>query len=254
MSSVSNKYISNKEAVPIIDGDVFSNHEDKRFALGVFSSEDVLSYRPDSILQAYLKLRANVYVDQTGMLEKGVKRSDGTELDENDERSTHFVIFENVMGRVAVFACMRAIEKTADKNLILPIEEFFPEAFAVPSPDKSVEVSRFIVRHDEAKSALFARMRLMTSGLAYALKNDLGPIYGVVEPEFEKLLKHTGISLRRIAEPKLVNEYNDNNLGFEIDREKCKQRIGEAILNNMVVPVGSFSYWGDISKNKLEKK
>ncbi|MGE5327753.1 MAG: hypothetical protein ACM3KH_00285, partial [Thiobacillus sp.] len=87
MSSASNKFISNEQAVPIIDSEVFKGHENNRFALGVFGPDDVISYTPGSLAEAYLKLRANVYVDQTGMLSEQTKRVDGTELDGDDERS-----------------------------------------------------------------------------------------------------------------------------------------------------------------------
>lgn len=120
MSSAGNRYLTNKEAVPLVSGDVFSNHEDKRFALGVFSHDDILSYESNPLVKGYLQLRANVYIDQTKMLENKKKRPDGTELDEDDERSMHFVVFENRIDRVAVFACMRLIEKIADRDSKLP--------------------------------------------------------------------------------------------------------------------------------------
>jgi N-acyl-L-homoserine lactone synthetase len=246
MSSAGNKYITNKEAIPLVSGNVFSNHKNNRFALGVFSSNDVLSYEPNTIAQAYLQLRANVYIDQTKMLDSNVRRSDGTELDEDDERSTHFVVLENLMGKMAVFACMRFIEKTVDRDSILPIEEFFPDAFVTHAPNKSVEVSRFIARHDEVKYCLIAKRELMTAALAYALNNNLGPVFGVVEPEFERDLKMMKVPIRRIAEPKLVPEYNDENLGIEVDKYEFKNRVGKAAIDRMTIPVGSFGYWGHI--------
>lgn len=253
MPSVSNKFISNQQAVPVIDSDIFCGHEDKRFALGVYSSEDILSYQPKSINRAYLRLRANVYIDQTGMLEKDLKLIDGTELDKDDERSTHFVVIENKIGKVATFACMRLIEKTSQNNALLPIEEFFPEAFDEPAPINSIEVSRFIVRHDIAKYARIAKKELMTASLAYALNNKLGPVFGVVEPEFERDLKLMKLPLRRIAEPKLVEEYNDHNLGFEIDKYEFSRRLGDAAVNSMNVPVGNFAYWGIMPKDQYSQ-
>jgi len=249
MSSVSNKYITNQEAVPIIESDIFSGHEDNRFALGVFSPEETTSYTRDSILQAYLRLRANVYIDQTGMLEGDLKRHDGTELDENDERSTHLVLIENKIGRVAVFACMRLIQKTLGYESPLPIEEFFPEAFSTPAPLNSVEVSRFISRHDSVGISLITQRDLMTAGLAHVLDNNLGPVFGVVEPAFEKGLEAMKLPMNRIAEPKLVPEYNDENLGFEVDAHEFKRRIGEAAVKRMTIPVGSFAYWGKVLKS-----
>jgi N-acyl-L-homoserine lactone synthetase len=253
MSSASNKFISNEEAVPVIDGELFKGHEDSRFALAVLGPDDVLSYKPGSLAEAYLKLRANVYVDQTGMLEHGVKRQDGTELDADDERSTHFVVCENRMGSAAVVACMRLIEKT-DSRDILPIEDFFPDAFEVPAPTKSIEVSRFIVREDEAKLARRAKIELITAGLAHAVGHQLGPIYGVAEPMFERDLRLMRMPIKRIAEPKLVPEYNDNNLGFEIDKVSLVQRIGEVAVRKMTVPEGSIAYWGEMVEDEEEQR
>lgn len=251
MSSANNKFITNTEAVPVIRNNLFLGHEDKQFALGVFSPDDIISYKPDSIAQAYLQLRANVYVDQTGMLENDVKRLDGTELDSDDERSTHFVVCENLIGRTAIFACMRLIEKTDNRD-ILPIEEYFSETFTTPASIKSIEVSRFIVRHNESRHSRVAKMELITSGLAHAVSNRLGPIYGVAEPGFERDLRLMRMPIQRIAEPKLVPEYNDNNLGFQIERCDLEQRIGVDALSNMTIPVGSFGYWGDVSSRKAE--
>lgn len=245
MTSANNKFISNEQVVPVIDSDIFKGHEDSQFALAVLGPDDVLSYEPGSLAEAYLKLRANVYVDQTGMLEGGVKRSDGTEIDADDERSTHFVVCENQMGRTAVFACMRLIEKD-DARDILPIEDFFPDSFTIPAPTKSIEVSRFIVRGSEAKSARRAKLELITAGLAHAVTNQLGPIYGVAEPMFERDLRLMRLPIKRIAEPKLVPEYNDSNLGFEIDRSGLISRIGESAVKKMTVPEGTFAYWGEM--------
>jgi len=253
MSSASNKYISNTEAVSIVDSDVFKGHEDQRFALGILNSEDVISYKADTIEQAYLRLRAKVYVDQTGMLDDSAKRFDGTELDKEDERSIHLVVLENLMGRVAVFACMRLIEKTAEKDSILPIEDFFPDAFSEPAPQKTIEVSRFIVRHDKRRHARVAKRALMTAGLAYTFNNDLGPILGVVEPSFERDLIIMGLPVRRLAEPKLVAEYNDDNLGIEINKDSFRDLLGEEALENMAMSAGSFIYWGkNLDNSNLE--
>lgn len=252
MSSASNKYITNEEAVPIATGTgIFAGHENERFALGVFSPQSVLSYKPNSPEELYLKLRSNVYVKRTGMLPDDVIRQDGTELDENDERSTHFVIFENRnLGRVAAFACMRLIEKGNDGSE-LPIEDFFKgelknTSFVESAPPTSVEVSRFIVCHDNIRQSITSKQELMAAGLSHTVSNNLGPILGVVEPVFERDLKIMRIPVERIADPKLVPEYNDTNLGIEINKERFVKRLGKEILDRMSVPVGSFGYWGEM--------
>jgi len=245
VSAVSNKFISHEEAVPLVSGDVFSDHEDDRFAIGVFNSNDIMSYKPDTKEQAYLKLRANVYIDRNKIFDNNVRRIDGTELDENDERSTHFVVFENLrMGRVAVFACMRLIQKSFDMNDELPIENLFPDSFIEPAPQDSIEVSRFIVCHEKSKYSTVAKLKLITAGLAHAIENDLGPIFGVIEPDLKKVLLRMSMPIEEIAKPQIVGEYTDENLGIEINKEIYSQHLGKEALKNMTVPVGSFGYWG----------
>lgn len=241
---------SNRDAVPVVETDIFSNHEDKQFAMGVFDSKDVLSYRPGSIEEAYLKLRADVYIDQTGYLKSGVKRQDGTELDNDDERSTHFVVLENLIGRAAVFACMRIIEKTTKNDQPLPIEKFFPEIFINPAELNTVEVSRFIVRHSEARYARTFYRDLIVAGMAHTIDNNLGPVFSVVEPEFEKYLKLMRLPSSRLTGLKYLPEYNTSNIGIEADKEGLSRRLGKEVVDRMTIHVGSFGYWGQMDPNK----
>lgn len=251
MSSANNKFITHMDAIPVINSDVFHGHANQRFALGVFNSADVLSYKPNSIEEAYLRLRANVYIDQTGMLDQDLRRVDGTEMDEFDKLSTHFVVLENLIEQVSVFACGRLIEKMMHKDIILPIEEYFPEVFFEPAPHNSVEISRFIVRHNDPRCARTAKIRLMTAGLAHAFKKNLEPILCVVEPSFERDLRIMKIPTRRITEPKLVPQYNDHNLGIEIDKQLLRDRLGETEMNHMSIPIGSYVFWGNQPTYKL---
>ncbi len=266
MSSIANKYITNKQAVPVIKNDLFKKHPKKRFALGVFNADSVLGYKTNDLMRAYLQLRANVYIDQTKMIKSHLKRVDGTELDQDDKRSTHFVMFENRGdGKIAVFASMRFIIKTTADSTLLPIEDFFGSEIKKVSPIKSLEVSRFIVRHDEPKYQKFAKFRIMITGLAYTVINNLGPVFAVVEPDFEDNLAKSGVPVRRIASPKWVDEYNDYNLGLELDKSEFKRRIGSLILKkvgiagkkfnklqmaigwivlkNITISIGKFRYW-----------
>lgn len=245
------KYIPNKEAVPLIDSDIFIGHEDKRFALGVFDGDNISSYKTDSIEQAYLKLRSNVYIDQTRFLDNTSRQLDGTEVNEDDERSTHFVVVENLMGKIAVFACMRLIQKMDDSEKSkLPVEKLFPEAFTTQSaPINSVEVSRFIARHDEPRHCMVAKRELITAGLAHTVAHDLGPIFGIIELGFERDLSMMKIPLERIADPKMIEEYNSKNIGIEVNKLGLKERLGEEAISRMNIPVGSFGYWGHMSKN-----
>ena len=253
MSTVNNKNISCREAVPIINVDIFSEHENQRFAMGIYRPEDIINYEPNSMSEAYLRLRANVYIDRAGILNDRHRRDDGTEIDDNDERSTHLIVFENrLLGMSAIFACMRLIEKSSSDRP-LPIEELFTREFSVPAPDRSVEVSRLIVCHENARCAYDANRRLMISGLSYVLENELGPVFGVVEPGLAKGLGMMGVPISEVTEPRAVGGYPGENLGIRIDALGYKKHLGEKAVNNMTVESGSMKYWGVIPKDYYGK-
>jgi N-acyl-L-homoserine lactone synthetase len=246
MSSAGNKFISNKEAVPLIESTVFDRNQQSRFAIGMFSAEEVMNNRKSPTIQAYLKLRANTYIDQTRMLPEEARQSDGTEIDKDDERSTHIIIIENKIGKSAVFACMRLIEKTDEYSNNLPVEDYFDETFINdPAPISSIEASRFIVRHDEQAVRDEAKLRLMTMGLTYSMNQGLGTVYAVVEPEFERGLKAMRLPLKRLANPKQVPEYNDENVAVEIDLIGYGSRLRRHGIKPLALPVGNFDYWGE---------
>lgn len=254
MSAVSNKYTSCEEVTPIVRGNIFDDKQNSRFALGVFRPEDVIPYDANSFQHAYFKLRAGVYIDRTGILGDKYRRDDGSELDDNDERSTHLILFENrTMGRVAIFGCMRLIEKNGTNERPLPIEDLFVKEFPNPAPAKSVEVSRFIVCHDDADISNIARKRLMVSAASHVVKNNLGPVYAVVEPTLERGLKLMRLPLTRVAEPQIVGEYSDENLGIEIDPHAYHKRLGELAVRNFSTELGSVSYWGDMMELRNEE-
>lgn len=253
MSSAGNKFISNEEAVPLFESDVFARNPQSRFAIGMLSSEEVMSNRKSPTVQAYLELRANVYINQTRMLNDDVRQADRTESDKDDERSTHFVVVENRVGKSAIFACMRFIEKTDEYNMKLPIEDYFEEAFTdKPAPVNSIEVSRFIVRHDDDAVRNEAKLRLMAIGLIYSMNHSLGPVYAVVEPEFERSLQTLNIPLKRIAEPKLVSEYNDENVAVEVNKNILGLELSKHQVRPIALPLGAFNYWAKIENSHVE--
>ncbi len=140
---------------------------------------------------------------------------------------------------------MRLIQKTTNQNSILPIEEFFSDELTENVPSNSVEVSRFIVRHNDRRQSLLAKIKLISAGLAYTFKKNLDPILGVIEPSFERDLRIMKIPIRRIAEPKLISAYNDQNLGIEIDKQGLRDRLGETELKHMTMATGSYIFWGN---------
>lgn len=246
--AVKSRFISNKDAIPQIPSSgIFNGRSKDRFAVSYMGNGIDLSDEMDPIFQAYLRLRANVYIDQTGMLDTDVRRNDGTETDSDDERSAHFIVAENRLSTVAIIACMRLIEKKNATDRPLPIEDFFPEIFENnPVAKNSIEVSRFIVRQNEKKHRLGARAMLLVSALAYTRDREFGPTYAVVEPEFEAHLTAIDVPIERIAEPKWVSEYNDFNLGIMIDTEEMAHRMGKDAVASCLLEAGESKYWGTL--------
>lgn len=258
LSSINNRH-SKKDLVPVTDSDIFYGHEEERFALGVYSPQQIESYAFGSIPQAYLQLRSNVYTKR-GFLDGKSVRFDGTEMDNHDHHSVHFMMIENLdyenpenfsrkntiskMGRIAVFSCMRMIINTESKEI--PAKSFYPEYFKDKDTPRAIEISRVIAAHDDSDIRTFAQGVLFTAGLAKSINENLGPVYGVVERHFAQGLKMSGVPVEPIAELKYLEEYNSENLLIEIDKEEFARRVGSEILKKMTIPVGSFTYWSDI--------
>lgn len=250
--AVNNRFIPNVEAAPLVETDIFDTDRSRKFALVAFG----LGMREnDELFNSYLKLRANVYVYQTGMLPEEVLHSDGTETDEDDERSSHFLVVENRIGAAAAVACIRLIEKSREHPEQLPVENFFPEAFEEHSAGpNSIEVSRFISCLDSKPDQLTAIMELFKSSLARIRQNELGPVYAVVEEDLERSLGFLGAPPRRIADPQYVEEYNDSNVGIEIDTDDMANAFGAELLDTMDVSTDSVRYWGKTRDLSLAKK
>jgi N-acyl-L-homoserine lactone synthetase len=249
MTIISDSPKTNQEAIPLISGDVFSNNPDARFAIAVFDGHDVVSDEPTDLVQAYLRLRANVYIDQIGVLDDEHRRSDGAEIDEDDERSTHFALLENIFGQIAVFGCLRFIEKSDEHNAELPIESFFPDSFKEPVESGGVEVSRFIVRHNEARQRGRAKLNLIRTGSAYLLRNNFGPIHATIETEFERDLRSVGVPTEKITEPKFIEEYNTSNHGVRFDSEGLRKLIGDKAVYDLAIDKGDTGvFFGKVEK------
>lgn len=221
MSRVNYKLISNKKAVPVFKSNLFSKHKDRRFVaislgFGLYPKDC-----DERLFFNYLRLRKNVYVDQTGMLDNSVVLDDNTEVDDDDDRSLHIVVVENRGGnRVAVVGCQRLIIR--QDNRPLPVEVFYPEIFSHGSRNNdSAEVSRYISRVEKGYGYNYEILSVMAKiMLSYASQHKIRHIYGVIEEELEQAFKKARFPFRRIADPKIVEEYNDYNLGIEIDIRK----------------------------------
>lgn len=246
--AVKDRFISNQEAAPIVETDIFAQLPDKRFALLCLGRGLTQPQADPNIVVGYLGLRKNVYVDQTRMIPPDSPNVEGgIESDLDDERSTHFVVAERSadMGTAAIVACMRLIHREGKP---LPIEEFFSEVFEDgTAPVDSIEVSRFISCVDGKRERLISISEMFRSGVAHIEKHKLGPVYGVVEPELERSLRFLGAPPKRIADPKMIEEYNDHNVGIEVDIPAMVKAMGRKSLLRTPTDPGSVRYWHDVN-------
>lgn len=226
MSNI-NTSITNAEVIPRIESDAFVGHEDMAFAMGILAIGDQVVDGREEEFRGYLRLRANVYADQTAMISKELVRPDGTEMDEDDSRSVHFGVIENTPEGQRLVGAMRIIAKTAEDDRPLPIESFFNDEFAGnPLPVGALEASRYICRHEDARTQNKLKWPMFTGILNYMMTHELGPMYGVVEEKVERALQVSGVPITRIADPKYVPEYAADNLGIYVDTRALSARMG----------------------------
>ncbi len=243
-----NGSISTTEVIPAVETSVFAGYEASRLAVGILAvGNDVMPGR-DEEFKAYLRLRANVYAEQTGMLGPEHVREDGTETDGDDSRSVHFGVIENGVRGQRLIGSMRLIIKSTKEDRPLPIEDYFPDTFSEgAAPIGSTEVSRFICRHESSAVQALAKWQLYSKTLAYGITHQLGPVYAVVEPGLERRLTADGVPNVRLAEPKLVPEYNADNLAIVIDTHGLGQVL-EARTPGLVAAMSlaetDFTYLG----------
>lgn len=221
--------ISNEMVIPQIESGWFQGHEESAFAIGMIAVGDQILPGRESEFEGYLKLRANVYAYQTQMIPTELVRHDGTEIDEDDARSTHWALLENMPNDSArVVGSIRTIEKRGANAAPLPIEDFFPEIYTKdPLPQGSVEVSRYIARHEDLRTQALLSEPLFAKVVSHVTAYGLGPTFGVVEPKVERHLGgKLNVPITRVADPKYVPEYAADNLGIFVDIPLMASRFG----------------------------
>lgn len=232
----------------LVRTDIFDLQKNRRFGVGIFDSESVVNYTADSIQEAYLKFRADVYVDKTRILDSNQKRPDGTEVDNDDERSTHIVAFENKIGSVAIVGCMRLPEKTDQENQPLPIELFFPELFPDGLPTGSKEASRFIVSYENLAIRSMIKRRVLMSAVAYTSLDKENPVYAVVEDNLKRDLISIGVPLETLGPAKMIEKYHSVNFPIKIDQHEFASRLGQRAISLIDTSFGSVSFFGKLNE------
>lgn len=230
------------------------------------------------VVHNYGLLRANVYIDQTRMLPKNVRNKRGEEWDLDDARSDHFATIERLhvddsLVRDIVKAqqiepddngfvfrvpnCMRMIKKSRKHPSPLPIELFFPDAVdpvtgerSFPAPIGSTEISRKIVEHENPVKGMQMSDPMFTVANRHVIENGYGPTLATVEEFYEDIFKRTGMPMARIADPKFVGEYADNNLGIEIYHMKLAEKLGVVAFRSEVQTIQPFTLYGRVQSLK----
>lgn len=244
--------ISNEAVIPVIQTpEIFDEHPEAQFAAGIIAIGSEVVPGCEEVFHGYGQLRAEVYARQTRMIDPELVREDGTETDEDDARSIHFAVVENT-GQPGdkertqrVVGALRLIIKDEINPAPLPVEEFFPEAFEQePAAMPSTEASRYICRHEDPRVQNWLSGPLFYGAVSYIVAHGLGETYGVVEPPVEARLKRFGMDLERVADPKWVEEYKDDNLAFRVDVAKLAEAFGLTTeqLAEMREAEGTFSF------------
>ena len=230
------------------------------------------------VVHNYGVLRANVYIDQTRMLPEDVRNSQGEEWDLDDARSDHFATVERIFADdplvrdivetqqiepnsdgfvFRVPNCMRVIKKSLKHSDELPIELFFPDAVdpvtgqrSFPASIGSTEMSRKIAVHESPVKGMQMSDPMFKVVDKHVIENGYGPTFATVEEFYEDIFKRTGMPMARIADPKFVGEYADDNLGIEIYHEKLAQKLGVTSVRSEVQTIQPFTLYGKIPSLK----
>ena len=235
----------NREILPEFHSNIFSGHEDSRFAIGQLGKNDDTSLPVEKL--AYHRLRAEVYNEQTGMVMHEHIAADGGEYDSDDNRSVHMAVIENLGQDSRIVGTMRLISR-GDGNE-LPIESFFPNEFREQSaPSTSCEVSRYIVRHEDRSAREAISWALFQQGIATAINNQLGPMYATIDPALARIMRFKQVPIQELAPPTRVEKYNSTSLPVVIDVDMFADRLenlAPGVISEMVENKGQFTFFGE---------
>ncbi|MEV4667151.1 hypothetical protein [Microbacterium sp. LWO12-1.2] len=231
--------VRNADVTPEVRTDVFETSPESRFA--VIS----LGYglRANVHYTAYLELRTRVYTAQTGMLGADALVG-GLDIDDDDDRSTAFLVIENRMPHPVAVACVRVIERSGSDHRPIPADALFD----LDLPAGCVEVSRYIARLDDRPAQAGALAELLRSTIAHIRRRGAEEhIYAIVERPLERVLRVMGVGVERIAEPMWLDEYQGVNLAIRLDAGASAVNLGGLHeIDQLDVAVGSVRFWGVI--------
>jgi N-acyl-L-homoserine lactone synthetase len=214
--------------IPSVHSSLFEGEEESAaLAIGVLAVGDAVVPGLEDEYRAYSLLRGRVYLEEHFTTDDRLN-PDGSETDPDDCRSIHFGVIENDRSneRHRMIGTMRLIAKSDAADAPLPVEHHFPEIFKdAPAPPLSAEVSRLICVHEHATLQNFCKWPLFTAALTYTTAHNLAPIYAVVTERFRRILRHFGVPLSAIAEPRYIPEINATKQPTVVDTGALRASI-----------------------------
>ena len=235
----------NNQLIPVVESKVFIDRPYIRFAIGEVAVNGTIVNSYDNEFFGAAQLRVNTYLSRE-FVKIDELDDNGTELDQNDSRSAHFVVLERaaVASMARVVGNMRLVIKSPDNPAPLPVESFYPEVFSEnPLPIGSVEVSRLIARHEDLRVQSLLKWPLFIAGYKYVEHNKLGPVYGLLTPALTRRLRMQHIPISAITEkPKYIEAINATKQPVIIDVPLLKSAIDATGDQGIDVTKGGFSY------------
>ena len=227
--------------IPVIESEVFETYQSAHFAVGMVAVNGITINGFNREFEGAAKLRTNTYLDM-GFVDADDLDENGTELNHDDNRSTHFVILERLAqaGFARVVGNMRLIVKKNEEPL--PMEKFYPEVFTDALPPGSVEVSRLISRHENVKIQSLLKWPLFIAGFKNVDEKKLCPVYGLLKSELVRSLVLQGVPVDPLAQEKYIHEINATKEPVEIDVARLKRVISLTGDQGINVSQGGFSY------------
>jgi N-acyl-L-homoserine lactone synthetase len=217
--------VSHHEVIPMFESHIFDDRPDAHLAVGVVAVGSQIVPGREAEFHNDGVLRGNTYYGQKGYTDVTVL-PDGTEFDADDNRAIHLGVYENTALATRGVGSMRIVIKTDTDPSPLPVERHYPEAFpGGPTPVRSVEISRWIGRHEDPIVQNKLRWPLFTAAVKLLLENDLGPTFGVVEPRLAKRLGRIGVPVTILSDSKEMPGVKDAKQAIQIDVKGLAQNI-----------------------------
>lgn len=192
-----------------VPSEIFANHTESVFWVGKVAMGSTV-IRP-VYYDGLSRLRAKVYVDEMHFLSSEHLDTFGRESDLDDARSAHFAVIENASpennNSARIVGSARLILK-GENDKTLPIENYFPEIFkADPLESKSIEVSRFIARHENRQTQHTIALSLIRAMTHYSVASNVKAAYCIIETPLLNLLTSIGIPIEMLGGSKDIDEY-----------------------------------------------